>query len=152
MSNETDTPAMWLTEVKDEHGVVWLDKTGDILGLVNQALTAKYGNPDDIDWALANAEHWMRECEELERQLAEAQRDLLTREEGGEWVSRCDHEDALAEASKDTERLDWLTKGISEEWNPETREYFKHIPIPYIPCMIGERYRQAIDKAMKEGE
>ena len=80
----------------------------------------------DLDHALANAEHWMSECENLEAQLAEAQ--------------------------KDTERLEWLTKGISEEWNPETREYFKHIPIPYIPCMIGERSRQAIDTAMKEGE
>lgn len=134
MSNDKPKPepVVWLTEeewdfIRDTRGF-W-EPSG-----VNRYITAKHGNPGDIDWALANAEHWMRECEELERQLAEAQRDLLTREEGGEWVSRCDHEDALAEAVKKTvmemskpsnmdiasqdkrvqDRLDWLEAQLAE--------------------------------------
>ena len=99
----------------------------------------------------------------LESQLAEAQRDLLTKEEGGEWVSRCDHEDALEEASKDadalraelatakadTERLDWLEQGGWEVY-PSGRKYC--IAHDIYDAVYATELRQAIDTAMKEDE
>ena len=141
MSNDKPKPepVVWLTEeewdfIRDTRGF-W-EPSG-----VNRYITAKHGNPGDIDWALANAEHWMRECEELERQLAEAQRDLLTREEGGEWVSRCDHEDALADVKE------CLVEIIN--WPGDCAGLMPGQP---GPSEIAQECLEAIDTAMKEGE
>jgi len=54
------------------------------------------------DWDMLKAtrdslRRHMRELATANERIAELERDLRSREEGGEWVSRCDHEDELAE-------------------------------------------------------
>ena len=53
---------------------------------------------DQTDTAPPNQQYVDAEfAQELERENAELRQSLLTREQGGEWVSRCDHEDEIAE-------------------------------------------------------
>jgi hypothetical protein len=85
--------------------------------------------------AFTKQEHLHGRIAELERQLAEAQRDLLTREEGGEWVSRCDHEDALAESVSKSEAFDLIEDIYLDHRNLDSSGYNECDEDPCMWCI-----------------
>jgi len=94
MSDETKTPmgSMWyplFAHMHDEHGIILTDgELSDVASVAAEVLH-NIGPFEAIQLE--------RELAAANERIAELERDLRSREEGGEWVSRCDHEDELAE-------------------------------------------------------